>query len=98
MEFEKAIRMAVDTGKTEFGSRRAISLALSGSAKLFVVAVNAPASIKRDIESNAKASNIPVKIFKGSSVELGSVCGVPHPIAVLSVLEPGNSTILQEQQ
>jgi len=95
VDLAKAIRMAVDTGKVEFGSRRALRLSLHGKPKLLILAANAPRAIRASLEGKARASGIPVKIFEGSSLELGSICGKPHPILALSIIEPGNSNILE---
>jgi ribosomal protein L30E len=50
-----AVRLAVESGKVEFGSRTA-----SAKAKLFVVAGNAQPEVKNHVLSMAKASDIPV--------------------------------------
>jgi large subunit ribosomal protein L30e len=40
-------------------------------------------------------SNVPLIQFEGNSMELGSVCGKPFPVSVLSVFEEGSSNILE---
>ena len=90
-----AVRLAVESGKVEFGSKKGISASLSGGPKLFVVAVNAPLEIKGKVESQAKLSEIPVITYPGSSMELGSVCGRPFPVSVLSVYDAGTSNIME---
>ncbi|MEM4634200.1 MAG: 50S ribosomal protein L30e [Candidatus Anstonellaceae archaeon] len=90
----KAIRQCVDSGKVLFGSNKGIKKALSGKAKMLVMANNCQIEIARDAERYCKLSNIPLVKFNGSSVELGTVAGRPHPISLLVVLDPGNSGIL----
>ena len=87
-----AIRLAVESGKVDFGART--GMADAGKAKLFVVAQNTPSEIKNKILSCAKTSKVPLIEFDGSSMELGSVCGKPFPVSVLSVYEEGSSNIL----
>ncbi len=87
-----AVRLAVESGKVDFGGRAGIS---STDPKLFIVANNAPGDIKAKIESRSKTSNVPLIQFEGSSMELGSVCGKPFPVSVLSVFEEGSSNILE---
>lgn len=89
-----AVRLAVESGRVEFGARTGLSASLLGKAKLFIVAGNTPAETKEKVSSYAKASSIPVIDFEGSSMELGSVCGKPFPVSVLSVYEEGSSNIL----
>ncbi len=90
----KSIRLAVDTGKVRFGSRDAVKAALNGEAKLIIVAENCPKPVKADIEHYAKMSSIALYAYDGTSIELGSLCGKPFPVAALSVVEAGNSDIL----
>ncbi|MBN1169805.1 50S ribosomal protein L30e [Candidatus Micrarchaeota archaeon] len=90
-----AVRLAVESGKVDFGSRKGIKTSLLGGAKLFVVASNTPDETKVKVEYYAKISKIPVIVFQGSSMELGSVCGRPFPIAVLSIFDAGASNILE---
>jgi large subunit ribosomal protein L30e len=85
-----AVRLAVESGKVDFGSRSA-----SEKAKLFVVAGNAQPDVKARVMELSKASSIPVIEFEGTSIELGSVCGKPFPVSVLSVYEEGSSSILE---
>lgn len=85
-----AVRLAVESGKVDFGSRSA-----GDKAKLFVVAGNAQPEVKARVAALSKASSIPVIEFEGTSIELGSVCGKPFPVSVLSVYEEGSSSILE---
>jgi large subunit ribosomal protein L30e len=89
-----AIRLAVESGKVEFGAKTGLFASLQGKAKLFVIATNTPANVREKVSGHAKASSIPVLDFDGSSMELGSVCGKPFPISVLSVYEEGSSNIM----
>jgi len=91
----KAIRQCVDSGKVEFGSNSGIKIALSGHAKLFVLASNCPKGVSQDIMRFSKLSGIPTIVYEGTSLELGTVAGRPHPVAVLSVIDAGNSGILE---
>lgn len=91
----KAIRLAVDTGKVKFGSRDAVKAALNGEAKLIIIAGNCPNSTKGDIEYFSKLSKIETYKYSGTSLELGSLCGKPFPVAALSILDAGNSNVLE---
>lgn len=90
-----AVRLAVESGKVEYGSRKGISASLNAKAKLFVVADNTPEETKTQVHKYAELSEVPVIDFPGSSMELGSVCGRPFPVAVLSVYDAGNSNIME---
>lgn len=90
-----AVRLAVESGKVEFGARAAVASGNAGSAKLFVIASNTPAEIRADVEGSAKKAKVPVIEYEGSTMELGSVCGKPFPVSVVSVFEEGSSNILE---
>lgn len=92
---ERAIRQCVDSGKVEFGSNAGIKRALSGKAKALVVAKNCPADLAEDAQRFSKLSGIPLIRYEGTSIALGTVAGKPHPVAMLSVIDPGNSGILE---
>lgn len=91
----RAIRQCVDSGKVEFGTNAGVKKALTGAAKLLVVASNCPEEVAQDITRFSKLSGIPAVKFEGTSIELGTVAGRPHPIAVLSVMDAGNSGIME---
>jgi|Deesub1362A_J573_1020465.scaffolds.fasta_scaffold00352_20 large subunit ribosomal protein L30e len=90
VEVEKALRKALKTGKVNLGSRGTIKALKSGEAKLVLIANNCPEEIKNEIKSH----DIPVLEFRGTNTELGAVCGKPHSVASLAVIEPGESEIL----
>lgn len=85
-----AIRLAVESGKVEYGAK-----SMATSAKLYVVSNNLPADLLTKIEAKARAGAVAILKFQGSSMELGSVCGCPFPVSVLSVVNPGTSNILE---
>ncbi|MFN7991227.1 MAG: 50S ribosomal protein L30e [Candidatus Micrarchaeia archaeon] len=87
-----AVRLAVESGKVEFGARTGLAAV---KAKLFVTASNTPKETKESIEKLAKSSNIPLIEFEGSTMELGSVCGKPFPVSLLSIFEEGSSNIME---
>jgi len=95
IDVNKAIVTTVKTGKVFFGTNNATKNAKTGKAKLIVVASNCPQKIREDIESYCKLSNIPVTIYKGTSIDLGAVCGKPFKVSALTIREPGDSDILK---
>ncbi|MEM4704025.1 MAG: 50S ribosomal protein L30e [Candidatus Bathyarchaeia archaeon] len=95
IDINKAIAAAVRTGKVSFGTASALQNAKLGKAKLIVIAANCPKQIRDDIEYHCKLSGVPFILYKGSSVDLSSVCGKPFPMSALSIREPGDSEILK---
>lgn len=95
LSFDSELRMAIKTGKVKFGSKEALKASKLGKAKLIVVAENTPKEIKDDIVYYAKLSNIPVYIYKGTSIELGTLCGKPFTVAAIAIYDVGESRILE---
>lgn len=90
-----ALRLTVESGKVKYGARTGLVASLLGKAKLFVVAENTPKETRDKVIHYAEVSKIPLIRFEGSSMELGSICGRPFPVSVLSVYDEGTSNILE---
>ena len=95
MDVNKQIRMAVKTGKVDFGSKTALSSATLGRAKLLILAKNCPQEYRDNIVYDAEHSEIPIYVFQGSSLDLGALCEKPFPVASMVVREPGDSEVLK---
>ena len=95
MDLQKSIRIAVETGKTKMGSKEGKILALKGGAKLLLVSSNCPKQVKEEIVYNAEKSNVKYYETSFTSMEIGSICGKPFPVSVLSIIDPGNSDIMK---
>jgi large subunit ribosomal protein L30e len=95
IDIDKAIATTVKTGKVQFGAGNAVKSAKLGRAKLILVASNCPKNTLDDIMYYAKLSDVPVAIYKGSSIDLGVTCGKSFMVSALTVREPGDSEILE---
>jgi len=95
VDVNKALKMAVKTGKVLFGAKLALDAARSGKAKLIILASNCPKGIRQDMEYYIKLSAVPLYMFKGSGMDLGSACGKPYSVAALAMKEIGDSEIMK---
>lgn len=95
IDVDKAIATTVKTGKVLFGANKAVESVKLGRAKLIVLASNCPRDIVVDIMYFSRFSNVPVVIYKGTSIDLGAACGKPFMVSALTVREPGDSDILK---
>ncbi len=95
MNINIEIRRTVDTGKVDFGENQTEKNILKGNGELIIISSNTKKLVKEKLEHYSKLSEIPFYEFKGTSVELGSVCGKPFPVSVLTVLNKGKSKILE---
>ncbi len=90
MDLNRALKIAIRTGKVIIGSNRSIGAVNSGKAKLVIVAFNCPKQVRDAIEK----TDVLTFEYPESSVDLGSACGKPFSIAALAVLDPGESELL----
>jgi large subunit ribosomal protein L30e len=98
IDMAKAIATTVKTGKVMLGANNAVKNAKLGRGRLIVLASNCPRHVVDDIAYYSKLSGVPVLIYKGSSIDLGMVCGKPYIVSALTVREPGDSDILKAIQ
>lgn len=94
MDVDKAIAVAVKTGKVLFGANSAIRGAKTGRVKLVILASNCPKNVKEDVEYYCRLSDIPIMTYKGTSADLAALCGKPFLVSALSIREAGDSDIL----
>lgn len=94
-DIDKSLSVAVKTGKILFGSNLTIKNAMTGKVKLIIIASNCPKDKRDKIEYYCKLSGIPLIIYPASSLDLGSACGKPFPVAALSIRDPGDSDIMK---
>ncbi|MHA1131562.1 MAG: 50S ribosomal protein L30e [Candidatus Helarchaeota archaeon] len=92
---DNAIKIALKTGSIQIGSKKSLTLVKSGQGQLVVVANNCPKAILDDLRFYCDFADIPIYQYKGSNWDLGFICGRPHMISTLLILEPGDSDILK---
>jgi large subunit ribosomal protein L30e len=93
MDIQRALRSAVSTGKVHLGTAQAVKAVKSGEARLVIIAEGTPAS--DTLRTTAEKKGVPTYDFGGRGTELGPACGKPFPVGVLTVLDAGESDILQ---
>jgi len=90
MDLNKALRLAIDTGKVHLGSKQSSRDADSGSAKLIILASNCP----EETVNFVKDGKTPVHSYSGNNSALGAACGKPFPVSVVAILDGGKSDVL----
>lgn len=91
MDINKALKTAVTTGKVLFGYEQTIKAVNAKKAKLIIVSQNCPDEHLMPIKTK---KDVPFYRFSGNNIELGSACGKPFSVSMLSVLNAGESEIL----
>lgn len=91
MDMNRSLRQVVQTGEVHFGVRQAKKAIKSRKAQLIVVPENIPEATLEELRTISK---VPLVRFDGSNFELGTVCGKPFSVSALTVIEAGDSDIL----
>jgi len=81
MNVEEMIRKAIRENRVLFGYRECLKYIRNNVPEVVIIAKNAPERIRKVILS----SNVKVIVFEGSSKDLGTICGRPHPITTLVI-------------
>jgi len=98
MDVNRALRNATQSGKVHLGLKESLNDIAAKTAKLIVIASNAPEEAAEKVRELAEANGVPVYTFRGRNAELGPACGKPFSVAFASVLEAGESDVLQLAQ
>ena len=96
-DINRQVNIAVRTGKTVIGTKNVIKHINTDDFRVIILAQNCPLEYKSQIEIMVKSSEsnqIPIYYYPSSSWELGTAAGKPHMIAVLGIINPGDSSIL----
>ncbi|WP_054856627.1 50S ribosomal protein L30e [Vulcanisaeta sp. JCM 16159] len=94
IDISRELQVALNTGKVTLGYRESLKAVIDGSAKLVIIASNAPADVMNTVQHYAKISNVPVYVFQGSSWDLGAAVRKPFKISTIAIIDPGESNIL----
>ena len=95
MSLNQSIASAVSTGKCKVGVKSSLDAIRTDEAKLVIIAANCPQDEREDLERFAQLGNVRVRIFEGTSWDLGETVGKPFMVSAIAVLEPGDSKILK---
>jgi large subunit ribosomal protein L30e len=85
-DFEKILRAVIKTGKYIIGAKE-VSKSIKGS-KLIIYSSSLPKDKVSEVVNACKSLSIPFIEFKGTSVELGRICGKPFPISAIAIKSP----------
>ncbi len=80
-----AIKSAIATGEVCLGTDVTKKRVREGKVKMVIVARNAP---------EKEFGDVPVYEFPGTNADLGVACGKPFPVAVVGIIDEGQSEIL----
>ena len=88
------IRMAINTGRVHLGSKMAMREIQHGRAKMAIVSSNCPEETRKRIENHCRLAGVQITRHPKDSLDLGVLCGRPHPVSAIVINDPGDSKIL----
>jgi len=95
-DLKRHLEVISRTGKMILGFRQSYLSILNRKTKLIILASNCPPNLEREIVIACKMAGIPYIKVNVPSVELGYMAGKPFSAAVISILDPGSSNILEQ--
>ena len=93
MDLIRQLKNAIATGNLRFGQRQAIDACARGEAKLIIFAANCPTEFTDELHANHPE----VTKFRAGMVnrELGIACSKPFAVSTISIIDAGESDLLQ---
>ena len=88
------LALVMKSGKAVLGYTSTLKALRKGSLKAIFVAHNTPSIIKAEINYYSVLANTHVYHYTGNNIDLGSACGRYHRVALLGILDAGDSDIL----
>ncbi len=82
---EDEIKEALKKNKAILGFKESLKFLKTGKPRLIVIAKNISEDFRKEIEYNAKIAKVKIKVFDGSSKELGTICGKPFPVSTIVI-------------
>lgn len=94
-DIKEKLLSTVKTGTVEYGMKKAVNKLYAEEPELVLVSKNCPQAMKDRIKYYCRINQTRYLESNYSSLDLGSICGRQHSVSVLTVLNPGESGILE---
>uniref|UniRef100_A0A8R7VI85 Ribosomal protein eL8/eL30/eS12/Gadd45 domain-containing protein n=1 Tax=Triticum urartu TaxID=4572 RepID=A0A8R7VI85_TRIUA len=88
------LQLVMKSGKYTLGYKTVLRTLRNSKAKLVILANNCPPLRKSEIEYYAMLAKITVHHYHGNNVDLGTACGKYFRVCCLSIIDPGDSDII----
>ena len=88
------LALVMKSGKAVLGYKQTLKSLRKGLLKAIFVAHNTPSIIKAEVNYYSVLANTFIYHYTGNNIDLGSACGKYHRVAILGILDPGDSDIL----
>ncbi|GJM88931.1 hypothetical protein PR202_ga05513 [Eleusine coracana subsp. coracana] len=88
------LQLVMKSGKYTLGYKTVLKTLRNSKGKLIIIANNCPPLRKSEIEYYAMLAKVTVHHFHGNNVDLGTACGKYYRVCCLSIIDPGDSDII----
>lgn len=88
---ESFLKSACRTGKVSFGVRE--TLKYIKGAKLVITSQSLKQDEKDALLNSCSALSVPLIQFEGSSIQLGNIAGVKHPVKAIGIRSTGEADL-----
>lgn len=88
------LALVMKSGKAVLGYKSTLKALRKGTLKAIFIAHNTPSIVKAEVNYYSVLANCHVYNYVGNNVDLGSACGKYHRVAILGILDSGDSDIL----
>merc|ERR1712166_738183 len=95
---KSVLSVVMRSGKVSLGYKSTLKSIRKAKAKLIFISNNCPAVWKTQLEYYAVLSGIKTILYEGNNVDLGSACGKFYRVSCMSIVDPGDSEILNDVQ
>lgn len=94
-DIKEKLSTVINTGKIDYGFKKAVKNIYTGEPRLIIISNNTPPQMRDRIVYLSRLNDTPLIKVKQNSVDLASICGRQHSVSVLTVLDEGESQILE---
>ena len=88
------LQLVMRSGKTVLGYKTTIKSLRSSKAKMVVISNNTPPLRKSEIEYYAMLAKCDVHHYAGNNADLGTACGKFFRVSMVTIINAGDSDIL----
>lgn len=86
--------LAMKSGKYTLGAKSTMKNLRNGLCQAVIMSSNCPSVLRAQIEYYSLLSKSIVYTHSGNNNDLGTACGRFFPVSVLSIIDPGDSDIV----
>lgn len=88
------LALVMKSGKAILGYKSTLKALKKGEVKAIFISSNSPSVVKAEINYYAHIAGVNVHPYNGSNIDLGAACGKYYRVSLLSIINPGDSDIL----